>query len=197
MSRKGATTNTPRPARSTPSRRTPGLQYQSNFLQGGGFIQYDWRDSPGGPRSGGNYLAEFSDFSDVRRDAYSFDELHLEVQQYIPFFNRRRVIALRGRILATDPHAEIACHSTCSLHSEVPMICADTAPSASTTIIPSCSTANIVGKCSAASTWRFSWMPGKSLTAGSRSISGAGYRLRLRIPLQRTQRRFSAHRHRI
>ena len=84
---------------------TPGLQYQSNFLQGGGFIQYDWRDSAGGPRRGGNYLAEFSDFSDVRRDAYSFDELHLEAQQYIPFFNGRRVIALRGRILATDPHA--------------------------------------------------------------------------------------------
>ncbi len=84
---------------------TPGLEYQSNFLQGGGFIQYDWRDSAGGPRRGGNYLAEFSDFSDVRRDAYSFDELHLEAQQYIPFFNRRRVIALRGRILATDPHA--------------------------------------------------------------------------------------------
>jgi hypothetical protein len=84
---------------------TPGLQYQSNFLQGGGFVQYDWRDSQGGPRSGGNYLAEFSDFSDVRRGAYSFDELHLEAQQYIPFFNRRRVIALRGRILATDAHA--------------------------------------------------------------------------------------------
>jgi hypothetical protein len=84
---------------------TPGLEYQSNFLQGGGFIQYDWRDSAGGPRRGGNYLAEFSDFSDVRRHAYAFDELHLEAQQYIPFFNRRRVIALRGRVLATDPHA--------------------------------------------------------------------------------------------
>ncbi len=86
-------------------RTTPGLQYQSNFLQGGGFVQYDWRDNPGGPRRGGNYLAEFSDFSDVRRHAYSFDELHLEVQQYIGFFNQRRVIALRGRLMATDPHA--------------------------------------------------------------------------------------------
>jgi hypothetical protein len=84
---------------------TPGLEYQSNFVQGGGFIQYDWRDNIGEPRRGGNYLAEFSDFSDVRRDAYSFDELRLEAQQYIPFFNRRRVIALRGRILATDPQA--------------------------------------------------------------------------------------------
>ncbi len=84
---------------------TPGLQYQTNFLQGGGFIQYDWRDNPGGPRRGGNYLAEFSGFSDVQRHAYSFDELHLEAQQYIGFFNERRVIALRGRIIATDPHA--------------------------------------------------------------------------------------------
>ena len=83
---------------------TPGLDYQSNFFQSGAFVQYDWRDNPGGPRYGGNYLAEFSDFSDVRRGLYSFDELHLEAQQYIPFFNRRRVIALRGRIVATQAH---------------------------------------------------------------------------------------------
>jgi outer membrane protein assembly factor BamA len=86
-------------------RTTPGLVNQSDFLQGGGFVQYDWRDNPGGPRRGGNYLAQFSDFTDIRRSAYSFDELHLEVQQYIGFFNQRRVIALRGRIIATDPHA--------------------------------------------------------------------------------------------
>jgi hypothetical protein len=84
---------------------TPGLFYQSDFLQGGGFVQYDWRDNPGNPRNGGNYVAEFSDFADVSRGLYSFDELHLEAQQYFGFFNRRRVIALRGRILATDPHA--------------------------------------------------------------------------------------------
>jgi outer membrane protein assembly factor BamA len=83
---------------------TPGLEYQSNFLNGGGFVQYDWRDHPGGPRYGGNYIAEFSDYSDIRRESYSFNELHLEAQQYIPFFNRRRVIALRGRVIATDPH---------------------------------------------------------------------------------------------
>ncbi len=86
-------------------RTTPGIQYQSNFLQGGAFVQYDWRDNPGGPRRGGNYLAEFSDFADVRRGGYSFDELHLEAQQYFGFFNQRRVIALRGRVLATDSQA--------------------------------------------------------------------------------------------
>jgi outer membrane protein assembly factor BamA len=83
---------------------TPGLLYQSNFFEGGGFVQYEWRDHPGGPRYGGNYLAEYSDFSDLGRGGYAFDKLHLEAQQYIPFFNRRRVIALRGRVIATDPH---------------------------------------------------------------------------------------------
>ena len=83
---------------------TPGIQVQSNFVQGGGFVEYDWRDNPGGPRRGGNYRAAYSRYADVMRELYSFDRLDLEVQQYIPFFNERRVIALRARTEATDPH---------------------------------------------------------------------------------------------
>jgi hypothetical protein len=82
---------------------TPGLQFQTNYLQGGGFVQYDWRDNPGGPRKGGNYFAQYSFYSDTERTLYSFDRVDLEAQQYIPFFNQRRVIALRGRIEATSP----------------------------------------------------------------------------------------------
>jgi hypothetical protein len=82
---------------------TPGISLQSDFLEGGGFVQYDWRDNPGGPRAGGNYTARYSTYSDVRFSRYSFDRADLEVQQYIPFFNRRRVIALRAKIDATDP----------------------------------------------------------------------------------------------
>src|ERR1051326_5761093 len=84
---------------------TPGIQFQTNYLQGGGFLQYDWRDNPGGPRRGGNYRAQYSVFSDIDRRRYSFDRVDLEAQQYISFFNQRRVIALRGRIEATEPHA--------------------------------------------------------------------------------------------
>jgi hypothetical protein len=83
---------------------TPGIQLQSDFLQSGGFVQFDWRDNPGGPRRGGNYVAQFSEFTDVRRDLFSFSRMDLEAQQYIPFFNQRRVIALRGRVEATSPH---------------------------------------------------------------------------------------------
>jgi len=82
---------------------TPGLQFQTNYFQGGGFIQYDWRDNPGGPRHGGNYIAQYTTYSDIERGGYSFTRVDLEAQQYIPFFNRRRVIALRGKVEATSP----------------------------------------------------------------------------------------------
>ncbi len=84
---------------------TPGIQFQSYFLAGGGFAQYDWRDNPGGPRRGGNYLGSFTSYSDTRWGRYSFDRVRLEAQQYFSLFNQRRVIALRARIEATDPHS--------------------------------------------------------------------------------------------
>jgi hypothetical protein len=83
---------------------TPGLQFQTDYLQGGGFIQFDWRDNPGGPRRGGNYFAQYATYSDIQRSHYSFERVDLEAQQYIPFFNQRRVIALRGKVEATSPH---------------------------------------------------------------------------------------------
>lgn len=82
----------------------PGIMYQSDFFQDGGFVQLDYRDTPGDPHSGGNYLAQFSTFNDVRRDHYSFDRLDLEAQQYFGFFNKFRVIALRAKVVATSPH---------------------------------------------------------------------------------------------
>lgn len=84
---------------------TPGIQNQTNFLQGGAYVQFDWRDYPGEPRRGGNYIAEYSSYSDIDRGAFSFSRLDLEVQQYFSIFNQRRVLALRGRVQATDPHA--------------------------------------------------------------------------------------------
>lgn len=82
---------------------TPGIRQQGDFIESGGFIQYDWRDNPGGPRRGGNYVARFTRFSDLEPTAFSFNNATLEAQQYIPFFNERRVIALRARVDAADP----------------------------------------------------------------------------------------------
>jgi hypothetical protein len=76
---------------------TPGIDRQTDFLQGGVFAQWDYRDIPGGPRSGGNYVARFMYNKDSDLKLHTFRKLELEVQQYIPLFNARRVIALRGR----------------------------------------------------------------------------------------------------
>ena len=38
---------------------TPGIQQQTSYLKGGGFVQYDWRDKPGDPTEGGRYHAEY------------------------------------------------------------------------------------------------------------------------------------------
>lgn len=84
---------------------TPGLHRQSNYLQAGPFVQYDYRDNPGGPRTGGYYLAEYSTYSDRKLGLGSFSRVDLEAQQYFPFFNQRRVIAVRGRGEFTEPHA--------------------------------------------------------------------------------------------
>ena len=83
----------------------PGILQQANYLIGGGFIECDWRDNPGGPRRGGNYTAQYTAWSDDKLRTGSFDRLDLEAQQYISFFNQRRVIALRGRGSFTDPRS--------------------------------------------------------------------------------------------
>jgi outer membrane protein assembly factor BamA len=79
----------------------PGLQTQSNFARTGAFVQYDYRDFAPGPRSGGNYIAQFHHFTDRTLGEHSFRRLDLEAQQYIPVFNKRRVFALRVKSVTT------------------------------------------------------------------------------------------------
>lgn len=77
--------------------RTPGLDNQTDFTRFGGFVQFDYTDHPSGPRAGGRYMADFKYYDDRGLDLYNFRNLNLEAQQYFPFFNRHRVIALRAR----------------------------------------------------------------------------------------------------
>ncbi len=84
---------------------TPGIQQQTSYLKGGGFLQYDWRDKPGDPTRGGRYRAEYDKLSDRQVGAYSFYQLNLDAQQYIPLFNGKRVIALHGETWLTDTGA--------------------------------------------------------------------------------------------
>jgi len=78
-----------------PPEELPGIQDQTDFFKAGGGIQFDWRDNPRGPKYGGNYYADLLHYSDTKLSKHSFTRLDMAVEQYVPYFNRSRVIALR------------------------------------------------------------------------------------------------------
>ena len=78
-----------------------GINAQSNFLRVGGYAQYDRRDNPDGTRSGGNYIAQFSDYRDQTFGLSNFRRVDLEAQQFVPVLNQRRVFAVRAKSTLT------------------------------------------------------------------------------------------------
>lgn len=76
---------------------THGIDAQANAFRYGAFAQIDYRDNPGGPRSGGSYTAQYNIYKDQDLNRFGFSRLTVDLQQYFPFFNKRRVIALRAR----------------------------------------------------------------------------------------------------
>jgi outer membrane protein assembly factor BamA len=82
--------------------RVPGIDQQTDYLRYGLFAQYDYRDNPGGPKSGGNYVLQYSWFDDRKLNAQNFRRMDIDLQQYIGMFNRTRVIALRAKSIMTE-----------------------------------------------------------------------------------------------
>jgi outer membrane protein assembly factor BamA len=81
----------------------PGIDFQTSFLRPGVFAQLDYRDHPTGmAKSGGNYVFNYSWFRDQNLQQYSFRRMDFELQQFIPFFNKTRVIALRAKSTLTE-----------------------------------------------------------------------------------------------
>nr|UXE44156.1 hypothetical protein Hi04_10k_c1170_00003 [uncultured bacterium] len=80
----------------------PGLANQPDYLQAGAFFDMDYRDHPGNPRSGGLYTASWTTFQDRKLGLYDFGQYDAEVQQYFPFFNKRRVIVVRAKTTLTE-----------------------------------------------------------------------------------------------
>ena len=83
----------------------PGLDRQPDYRQVGAFAQYDDRDEPLNPRSGGFYRVEGAYYDDRDFASYSFRRWDVEVQRYFPFFNERRVFAARSRLQLTDTNS--------------------------------------------------------------------------------------------
>lgn len=76
---------------------TPGLETQPNFARVGGYVEWDGTDYRLGPRKGTYLIGGYNRYGDQSDGTYTHDRLDIELQEYIPFFNLRRVIAVRGK----------------------------------------------------------------------------------------------------
>jgi len=75
---------------------TPGIDKQTDFWRGGGFMEYDWRDRDWAPTSGGKYSVEYSRYLDRNLDRFSFLRVDFDAAQYVALFNHSRVITLHA-----------------------------------------------------------------------------------------------------
>ena len=80
----------------------PGFETQPDFLRLDGLVAYDGRDLPLHPRAGGYYGVRFSDFRDQDSGAFDFRQLEIDLQQYLPWLQKYRVLALRAAAVITD-----------------------------------------------------------------------------------------------
>ncbi|MGE0406430.1 MAG: BamA/TamA family outer membrane protein, partial [Candidatus Korobacteraceae bacterium] len=67
--------------------------------------QFDYRDDSFGPKAGGNYVFQYSWYNDRQLGAFDFRRMDVDLQQYIPFFNKTRRIALRAKATFTESDA--------------------------------------------------------------------------------------------
>jgi hypothetical protein len=85
--------------------QAPGIDRQTDFFRYGGFAQFDYRDDPLGPRKGGFYVAQYTWFNDRKLRLHDFRRMDIVLEQYVPFFNKRRVFAFRAQTVLTESDA--------------------------------------------------------------------------------------------
>lgn len=86
-------------------REAPGLEQQPAFLYGDLFGAIDLRDQPGNARAGGYYGVAWRRYADRDLDRYSFRRIDADLQHFFPIFDKKRVIAVRGRLMSTKANA--------------------------------------------------------------------------------------------
>jgi hypothetical protein len=77
--------------------QAPGVDIQTNYFTSGYSVDFDFRDFSGDPHKGGRLFLGYNRYVDYKRDRFSFDYVVADAQYYIPFFNKKRVVALRAR----------------------------------------------------------------------------------------------------
>jgi hypothetical protein len=74
----------------------PGLVAQPSFVYTNGFVEVDYRDYPGNPRSGALWRATVGNWDDRDLDQFDFARLDAEAVHYFPVFDKKRVFVVRG-----------------------------------------------------------------------------------------------------
>jgi len=80
----------------------PGLDRQTNHMRTSAFAQFDYRDNPDGPKSGGNYVFQYSWYEDRALGIFGFRRMDIDAQQYLPFLNKTHRFALRAKTTFTE-----------------------------------------------------------------------------------------------
>jgi hypothetical protein len=75
--------------------QAPGIDQQSNYLLAGCSLAFDYRQTPGDPRKGAYAFLGYERYHAQDGNQFSFHRVYATAEQYIPFLNRKRVIALR------------------------------------------------------------------------------------------------------
>ena len=81
----------------------PGFGEDTRYTRLGVFAVMDSRDSRTGPRRGGLYGVQYREYWDLEEKAFAFRQTNWELQQYLPYFNGSRVVALRAAAVVSFP----------------------------------------------------------------------------------------------
>ncbi|HVL67939.1 MAG TPA: BamA/TamA family outer membrane protein [Vicinamibacterales bacterium] len=79
----------------------PGLALQPDFTYADLFTALDTRDQPGNARAGSLLDVQWRRYSDTDAGRYSFTSVQIDAQQFLPIFDKKRVVAIRLRLDTT------------------------------------------------------------------------------------------------
>lgn len=88
-----------------PIQQTPGLGDPTSFGRFEAFADLNYREPPLNPRRGGRYYASYAAYEDLDLDRYGFRRFEVDLQQYVPFLNDRRVLAFHALLSASEASA--------------------------------------------------------------------------------------------
>lgn len=80
----------------------PGAAEQPDFVRYQASADVNYRQPRGNPRRGGRYLLTYQKFDDRDLRRYSFERVEVDLQQYVPLVNDRRVLAFRALASMSD-----------------------------------------------------------------------------------------------